>query len=413
MSRVEGDKMGPFRITTEKKWFLKLLLAILIIYTLWFQYAIVEIPGLFTTLGILLALVTFVEMTSLNDLGYLRYLMGPFILIVVWMISSALFSENRTLSFSELIAIIKYCLPMAAIYLYVGTDKDRFYKICKIITLAVTFLAVSLFFAGSKGSNGAAVLGGLNSNKFSCYINLGEITSLLLLRESKLLRERILLLGSLALSGIAQFMAASRRGVVVYVFLLFIYCILRVTMNRKKTVVEMLGLSAGMLAALGVVVYLLQNADSILVLNRFKGYLTAGDNARKVYQAAAKEIFLSSPLLGKGLGAVSTRVGMYSHSLYFEILSTSGLVGMTVLAMYFAENTYFLMQFQQNEVNIALKTQVIVFCCSMVSILLAGIAVVYIYDMDFYIILGLISSYRHIVSERFNYLPKLVKSPTL
>lgn len=395
---IEGDEMYTVRLRIERMQLLKILLIILFFYTIWFQYAVTVIPSFFTVLGLLLTMVVFTRITSELEL---KYLVGPFALIVIWTISSIVFSENYEVSFFELYSIIKYCLPMLAIYVFVGTSRSRFTKLCKIITFVVTLLALSLIIQGTPGSTGAIVLNDLNSNKFSCYINMGEMTALYLLCEKMLLRKKIVLFGAITVCGIAQFMAASRRGVVVYIFLLFVYFYSQVFIkNRKKSLKIIIGLIAGAVIVVAVASYLFLNADSILVVSRFMGNITLGDQARRLYQSTAMEIFCDNPLLGMGLGAVSTRIGMYSHSLYYEVLATSGLLGLCLLVLYFVWNTYRLCVFKKRVDDIVIKTQTYVIVGSMVSVLLAGIAVVYIYDIDFYILLGLFAAYRHIASEQ-------------
>ena len=94
--------------------------------------------------------------------------------------------------------------------------------------------------------------------------------------------------------------------------------------------------------------------------------------------------------------------GMYSHSMYHELLACTGIVGTCILVGNLIINMVrlFIDSFKIDDGYSDLK---ICSRCMMLfvgAILVGGFAVVYIYDMYFYIILGLIAASSKVI--RYN-----------
>ena len=91
---------------------------------------------------------------------------------------------------------------------------------------------------------------------------------------------------------------------------------------------------------------------------------------------------------------------MYSHSLYLELLASTGIVGSFVfLGLLFVKEIVFLIQNSSDKCDMNIRK---VISCRLVlvfiiSILIGGIAVVYLYDLYFYIMISLILSHRKII----------------
>ena len=64
---------------------------------------------------------------------------------------------------------------------------------------------------------------------------------------------------------------------------------------------------------------------------RLLGSFNSGDVLRERYQTIAMQQFAKQPIFGVGLNGLQSIMGVYSHSLYYETLSCTGIIGTLIL----------------------------------------------------------------------------------
>lgn len=136
--------------------------------------------------------------------------------------------------------------------------------------------------------------------------------------------------------------------------------------------------------------------SSTVLGERLTGNMIGGDAARTRYHKFAMEQFSKHPIVGVGVGGINYLQGVYSHSLFYETLGCTGLIGSLILAITFVKPLKSLIKrLFDNKKNADQKSKVYfnkTFFIYLLAILISGVAVVMIYDFDFYISLALIAA---------------------
>lgn len=372
------------------------VLNIFLFYFFWFQYAVTAVKGLLPALGMCLVFLVILKRRPVN---WYRHLSFVIIFITIAAVSGVLCSTNKKIFFENLINIIKSCIPMIALYCYIGTSRKKMKKIMVSIALSVFAMALSLIMIGTTGYTGAIILGDLNANKFSSYLLIGVLANLYLSNEKTTQKYKLFFAVMTGIECYSQILAASRRGIIVLVFFLCTYCYTLIFVKYKDNpFYRKITLGVAFFIAVVVIGYLLHNKDSLALIQRFINNPAHGDQARKQYHHAAREIFYQNPLTGGGFGAVQEYTGMYSHSFYYELLASVGLPATIVLifplilqCLCFFQNSK---KAAKKETKITLQIMAWMIICMFVT----GITVVYIYDLDFYLLLSVLASYSHILN---------------
>ena len=373
------------------------LIGIFLLYMFWFQYAVKPITGFLSIIGFVLLFVSINAQRVVNDY---RYLFNVAFFVIALLVSGVFFSKDKDLFFNLFFEILKCLLPMIAIYNYVGTDKERLKNIFFLILVSIVLMSISLFSKGIDAVNGAIILGDLNSNKFSCYVLIGVVAVLYLLNEYDSRLMKLALVISLIIMAVAQIEAASRRGVIVFAFMIITYIHSIIFVKYKAKPVYKIT-SALIALILLYVIYLCfsEKFTDTVVFHRLLLRNSAADQKRAYYQREAWDIFLSNPLFGEGLGSVMRRVGMYSHSLYYELLASGGIIA--TFCLLFPMGTKIVQYWKASKVStdIKLMVQARTMAWFIVGVLISGIAVVYFYDIDFYIIVGIFAAYSNCLNS--------------
>lgn len=380
------------RLVIRKDTVILLIISIFLLYMLWFQYAVSENGVVMPLCAVLLGAYI---ITRRNTLYFYRYLTPVFLFFFCGFLSSVIAGDTSA-GLSLLLNMLKYSILMIAIYTYVGQDGKKLERILWVTAFTCILVAFSTLFSGTVTVTGAVTLGSLNSNVLSIYLMLGLISDLLLLMRNTTIWKKRLLTVFLIVEAAAQIMAASRRGILVFLFLCMMYIFLKVTVQSgtKYTILKY------MLIAFILMVICLLFADKLLAklsnavfFQRFFGLTEtlSGDRLRASYQQVAKDLFFSSPFLGKGLGAVARYAGVYSHSLYYETLACTGLTGMACILCFFYRNCSICLKMLKICENPQLKSSILMSLCIVAAVLITGIAVVLIYDSVFYVLLAFLS----------------------
>lgn len=377
----------------EKDFFLYCIIALYILYTFWFQYSFFEIPGLLSGLGIVMLILILPEIKQLSSFR----LIYPLIFFVIFLLVLSAFNST---SMEYTFTIIKYITPCVGIFVYARKSQKKFKKMLTVITMACLLLAISIFSKGTLTYEGALQLNSLNINGASNFLTFGLTLNLFLIdvKEKKLFKNVTLIIIAIILC-LAQVMCASRRGFVIMSFLViaYIFSILKVKYRKnlfRKTLI--------VLSFIALVAFIFNTysdtISSLTIFKRLSGVNTTGDIARIRYQSVAWGLFKESPLWGNGLGAVEKSVGAYSHSMYYELLACTGIIGFFTIVGYFI-NLFF--KVNRIRVNSARKNDIEEFyayftMCYILSIIVSGITMVFIYESYFYIMIAVVISYIYI-----------------
>ena len=361
-------------------------------YCFWYQYAVGEIKGIMSFFGIEILLLDFYYLMRGRKIKYLAAIIG-FLLIAA--VSGYIFSPDNYLLSEMILRIIQYCIPMFGIYFYINGEKKKLEHIMICLAAAVSAMSIALLLSGTYNSMGALVLGDLNANVFSSVLLLGLISSFYLLDNGRAFYIRAILVILIILGLVSQVLAASRRGVVVYVFYIFTYIHSLLAIKYRKNALYKL-MTLLLVITVLLIICLNINWQELTIISEFQRGVLGGDDLRHSYQAEAWNIFKDNPVFGGGLGVVWTRIGAYSHSFYFELLSCTGLVGTLVLLctlgkwlLYFFKASE---QYSSIDKAYALRTRTMAW--GLVCVFVTGLAVVYIYDINFYVLLGIFAAFR-------------------
>jgi len=383
----------------------EIVLTLFFMYSFFYQYSYAPITGAFPVFGILIFILSFSRMR--RSVKYYYQLIPLFLFAIYITVVSVLVPYDRSISVSLLINHFEYLLPVIGIFTYCDGKLEKLKVVFFGIWLSVSLLAIHSVFRGTVSLSGAISVGTtnmLNTNTLSSFLTIGLVSSLyLLLYFTPSWWLKTIVVVSIGIQLVSQINTASRRGIIVFVFILLssVFVIVRDRLKHsffKKFLVFILVL----ILIAWIYSWLVDNADTLVVFKRFRnsGYL--GDVLRKQYQNAAVQLFLESPIFGQGLGAVQKYVGMYSHSMYYELLACTGLLGtILLLGVILLCNLkwFYIYSKRLKEINLSHSIGCLLACILVVSIFLGGVAVVYIYDMYFYIMIAILLSYKKTIID--------------
>lgn len=287
---------------------------------------------------------------------------------------------------------------MLAIVDFVGNRRRNLKIVLIIFSSTAIVLAISLLTKGILTKTSAITVGAYNTNALSSTLILGAFTTLLLIQEAKIKPFKLILFGGVLIEFMAQIFAASRRGVGVHALMLLVYVVIasrmKIDKNRK---IKLIGLFVVLFVASYLLLdYFREMINTLVVVQRFLGTASTerGDYLRETYQAIALKLFLSNPIFGVGLGGVTREIGVYSHSLYYELLACTGILGFSLMIGFFTRLLkYFIFKSKKNLYStkqVILENRMSMWFC--LCILLSGIAVVFIYDVSLYYTFGIITA---------------------
>lgn len=371
---------------------LLILLFAYFLYSFWFQYAIKPISGVLPILGVLILVFSLLRINTTTQ--YYKQVI-PIGFFLVALIISNLLSGNLSYSFGFFIQIIKYIIPMYGMFVYVGNDHTRFIRIVRAIAIASLFLTITSFFKQvyyvSYANDSVYHEGELNPNVFSSYMMMGIICSTYLYLNSKK-RLKLIWVGFIALECLAQLYAASRRGILVCLFLVVAFIHTMITVKDEKNFGTKLVTLLLVIVGVGVIASEFSLLSSeFLGIQRILGYRIGGDASRQYYHLIALQLFKQHIFIGNGLGAVAMVAGMYSHSFYYELLACTGILGTLIMLIYilFSAITFFKYSLKRSGLDGQIRINSRMFFWYVISLLICGIAVTLVYDSYFYILIGL------------------------
>lgn len=386
---------------------LAFFLGFFFIYAFWYQYAYTPIGMALPLLG---GTILFLSLCNLNlGCGYYNYLLPIFVFVVYVAAFGLIVSRNVAISKVYVMNICEYLIPMIGVYTYIDSDYRKLLRVLKMLVISIMMIAFSSLLNGHVTNTGAIIVGTLNANVESSLLALGTVSAIIIFSSSQTkFYEKIILTGTIFLFIKTQIDCASRRGFVVLLFLILAGILVTIqTKYKDNKFIKWLILLTVICAIFVIIVTLSETLEGSVLFERFSSKVNEGDRLRKVYQAKALSLFLQSPLLGTGLGYVAVYVGMYSHSMYYELLACTGIFGTCILVgnlivsmvQLFSDSC----KFDDNYSDLKICARCMMLFAG--AILLGGFAVVYIYDMYFYIILGLIAASSKVIRCNLQIMP--------
>lgn len=376
----------------------KLLIAALMLYVFWYQYAFDEISGLLMILGVMIAAAGCYWLYT--DSGELKKssLNGFIVVFILLLIVSSIVTQSKAYTSSKVIDIIEFLLIAMSVYLFMICDERNISFVLSFLSIAVVLLAVYQLLYGTEVRGGAIALGNLNPNLMSSMFTMGIYASFMVQHFGKQTRrnrlKKILFLSFIPVILYAQLEAASRRGFLVNCLIVILYIIYaRVLVKHKGISGKKLFAIIATCAILAIILYFSYRyiMENTFLGQRFQGFFDTGDVLRERYHKLALKKFKEYPIFGIGLNSVAYfNHGVYSHSLYYELLACTGLLGCTAFAIYiFYLGKKLIMSagkrgfalYSDDQVA-RIRTSIILLVCMAFS----GFAVVMIYDLYFYLI---------------------------
>lgn len=368
------------------------ILTVFFLYVFWYQYAYNPISGTIPILTLIMTVLALPHYLKLSDYAEIcGFLCFTICCAFISLLIGSVRSESSRLIFNQ----IEYLVPLIVIYTFASGGLENFKSVNRALCLAVLVLAIHSKFFGIKTNTGAVVIGTLNANVIASLLTLGTVSALILIaiENSNLLK--CILLIAISVMSLTMFDVGSRRGIVLQFYLLFSG--LAVFINerfRGKIFVKLVAI----IAFLFFLFFILLNIEALfgdsVAIQRLIAGRNAGDIQRERLQAIAWKIFMTSPIFGQGLGVVGVQAGMYAHSLYYEVLASSGVLGMFLLTLFFFKHIFVLFRCARlkNTSEVALRRMCMLLVSSIVVIFLTGMFVVLIYDMYFYVMIAIVSA---------------------
>ena len=381
-----------FRINNVKEKVLLFVLAVFFLYSFWYQYAYRPIDSALIVLAILMAVLALPRVFCCSEYSEIS---GFLLFFAYCVISSILLGSARSVSIDLVVSQVQYLIPLFAIYTYASQKWRNYLWINRLLVFTCVVLSVSLRVRGIQTNTGATVIGELNANVIASLLTIGTLSTLILLCFEKNRIMKILILLSTIIILSAMLDVGSRRGIVVLLFLVISAIVVFINEKyRGKYGIKIVIIFSAVLMVLSILINIEVLWGDTVAIQRLLAGTNTGDIERVRIQSIAWDIFSESPLYGKGLGIVSVRAGMYAHSIYYELLAGTGVVGGLLILFYFAKKIFELFQCHKSIASVEKgnRNLSMILCIGIISILLTGMYVVLIYDMYFYIWVAVIAS---------------------
>lgn len=376
----------------------ELCFAALFIYTFFVQNVIISVGGLLILLSAVLAVFAVLDLLICRK-GVLKgnCMWGIAAFVLLGMLSSLLFSYNLNDSLNAGLRMIEYLLVACSLYSFLTSYPQRMFSILRYIWVSITLLCIGVLLNGTKVTGAGAIgLESLNVNLLASFITVQICLSFILLEKTKK-AGKMLYSASIILALFVQVLSASRRGfIVACVFCaaaVFGCVIPRYTEKRSSARLCVYGV----ILAISVIV-LINAADYIMnetVLGmRFLGNFNSGDALREKYRSIALQEFKKNPVFGVGLNGLTSVMGVYSHSLYYETLACTGTVGaILLLSVLVTLGKGLCRNLFGNASKHPSAMYISKLAFGLFSVLLvSGFAVTMIYDFYFYICLAILAA---------------------
>lgn len=381
----------------DKMW--ECVFAVLFMYVFFIQNAFFSIGGAIIILCGVTAVFAVVNlMTTKRGIIRANNMFGIAVFVLVGFCTSAIYSNDFKTSMDIGLKMIEYLIIAFSLFAFLTSNPRRFFAIIRYIWLSITLLCVFVLFEGSEVTAAGGIgLETLNVNLLSSYITMQIFLSFLLMGNAKSKLAALCYFVSVVSVLFVQILSASRRGFVVACLLFFVAVfwglIPRYTKSySKKRIATIIILLIALVVAIAVVGEYVLN-ETVLG-ERLRGNFDSGDALRESYHSIALREFLSHPISGVGYNGLECIMGAYSHSLYYETLACTGLIGSIIMIFSMiilggGVLRYAKLKNNSDPVDLYVSKMCFCFWC---ALLVSGVAVTTIYDFYFYICLAILSA---------------------
>ena len=380
----------------------EILLVLLLFYSFFFQYGVTTINNAMMGLN---ALCIIFGLWSLVNGGYKRkhsFYTWIIAFVFVSVLFGIIFGVSSRASAITGLRMIEYCLTGFSVLLFSIKHRDRYLKVVFFTWLFILMLAITVLFKGtSEFYSGAVGIATLNTNEMSSFFLLMIFCAFCLYGSTSNKMQKVIIGLSIVIVFFVQIQSASRRGFIVMLFMIVMNIAIAVipynnpTNSFRKLIIYSLMIFLGIPAFIELRDYVFNNT---ILGERLAGNMIGGDVLRMRYHIFAMEQFIKHPFFGVGVGGINFLQGVYSHSLYYETISCTGIIGTLLLII----GAFSLIKYlwkklireaikrddYHNFTTYYDKIATIYFC----GILASGVAVVMIYNFYFYYSLGMIAA---------------------
>lgn len=265
------------------------------------------------------------------------------VIAALYAITPSFYSGTKPRHFSYLLVFISEAIPSA----YIGVRASRGIKWENVNKLLPFFVLVSSLLIGTIGLKYASIgerVGnddsGLNYQSVSYFMAFGFsyscYYSLIVEHTKPWFKSPIWILMLLNMLFCAMMcLVSGGRGAFVYIvviasFLLYYY----LKSSKKKRFRAIISVAIIIAVVVWMIGYfdVMESAGMLRVMDR----LTEDDSRMWLYRRAYNA-FLQSPILGNGVGSVWWTVGFFCHNMFLDVLSETGIVGISIVLYIFGD----------------------------------------------------------------------------
>lgn len=252
-------------------------------------------------------------------------------IFTIYVILSLIWAINRSRAYSVILRMLIDFLFITNICIYVK-DKKSLNDVIKAYCIALIYMFIILVIY-EKNYDYYGITIGFNRNLLSISYAYAMLLYYYIYKNEN---KKIYLLG-IPISLLNVYLSASRKGILLAILLAVGTLVLSIGKYKKKLFKNLLGIIVIVIAVITIMsVNESLNTRIRALIGSFVGNETTDKSVieRDYYKDIAKKLFISKPIFGYGVNGFSSYIESigynhvaYSHSNWFELLSTLGIVG--------------------------------------------------------------------------------------
>ncbi len=378
----------------------KIIFLIFALYVSWFREAF-GVHQLFLYLPIIV-LTTIVGIAMLKKrilyVNEIPSIIKAFIILGVFALVTCPFvAINSSWCFSSIITFFAYTIVCFDVY-YISYENRSYAWVMNILVLCGIICSLQAVFHGYEYWTSGVYAITLGPDNNPNYLGLVIIVSLFayLYDVERVKRYFLLSLGIIALFSFVIIQTASRKNVAclaIFIIVWFVRMIQSLNITKgKSSTKDFIRLCVLVVVIICVIVVVYTQMSSSAVFEKFTKTASSGEglSSRIFLYKEAWKLFCTHPIIGVGFDQYRfySSIGKYSHSVYAEILSCTGLIGVVLffrpffLKLIEVIRMVFRTKFKDYNIMMALLMFVIE--------ILLGLGQIYIYEFYHMIVLTII-----------------------
>lgn len=375
------------------------ILAMLIIYTDFFQVSVREISGVLAAIGSLFVLFTLLDLYQTKTPLYILFPREIIFLLIFlfWtFITGIIIAPNKSEFLSQEVLIVEFTIICICILnLIIKSEKNESFLI-KVILFSAIADAINLLINGQTMSAAydRVTIGDVNTNAVAtifCVSMIGVLYFWIKSNKKKLIKICLIAISILLLYAII--LTETRQAFFAYVLMLALYYIFIGIYNRKNNYIEIIKKMGGF--ALLIVIALLGFNYILNSTGLGARIMLVSDSLRKEYYQLALDLFIQHPITGVGINGFKyyNFNHVYSHSTYAELISCTGIVGTILYISILIVLTKKCIKIAKKSVDIAVKQKAKIYIVLLLTFAFLGTTNILFYNMFSYIWIALISGF--------------------